>query len=60
MGLFESDKMKHGNLHELKSNGTVTISEVTYDAKEDAENNIFFNDQEPIEKKVISSGNPLT
>ncbi len=52
--------MKHGKLHELESDGTVTISEVTYDAKKDDENNIFYDYQEPIERRVISSGNPLT
>ncbi len=32
--------MKHGKLHELESDGTVTISEVTYDSYNDYENNI--------------------
>jgi hypothetical protein len=52
--------MKQGKLHELESDGTVTISEVTYDAKKDAKNGINRVDQEPIQKKVISTGNPLT
>ncbi len=60
MGEFESNKMKQGKLHELKKDGTVTISEVTYDPKKDAEDGNYLNDQEPIEKGVISTGNPLT
>jgi hypothetical protein len=60
MGEFASDQMKHGKLHELESDGTVTISEVTYDEKKDAENDIDCGDQEPILKNPISTGNPFT
>ncbi len=59
MSEFESEQMKQGKLDELERDGIVIISEVTYDAKKDAENVIHFDDQEPIEKKVISTGNPF-
>ena len=60
MGEFESCKMKQGKLHELESDGTVTISEVTYDVEEDKKNGVYWDDQEPFPKKPISIGNHLT
>jgi hypothetical protein len=60
MGEFESFRMKNCKLHELESDGTVTISEVTYDVEEDKKNYVSSHDQEPIAKNPISTGNPLT
>ncbi len=48
--------MKNGQLSELKQDGTVTVSQVTYDASEDKKNDADPPNQKPIEKQEISKG----
>jgi len=44
IGQFETYRMKQGELHELQQDGTVTISQVAYDAQNDFKNDIFSSD----------------
>ncbi len=49
--------MKTGQLSELQKDGTLTVSQVTYDVQKDTENDTYPNRQTPISKQEISKGN---
>ncbi len=57
IGQWEINKMKTGQLSELQKDGTLTVSQVSYDAQKDKKNNSSIDNQTPISKKEISKGN---
>jgi hypothetical protein len=56
IGQWEMDTMKTGQLSELQKYGTLTVSQVSYDAQKDRENETCVNDQTPISKQELSQG----
>ncbi len=54
IGQWEMNKMKTGQLSELQKDGTLTISQVSYDVKNDRFTD--YDNQKPISKQEISKG----